>query len=153
MSAMSARSRPSRASSSGSPPNAPGSPCTCSIASMLPADSAMIDKARVAEARELKRQGRLPLLMRSRRPLLKRLPWCLPTSGTFRCSEGLAQNRNVSTDQCNIQERESRRVGVCRRAVPESVRGRNTVPQGLRDTAGKPVEAMQDVQNTQKPAW
>ena len=33
----------------------------------------MIDKARRAEARELNRQGRLPLLMRGRWPLLKRL--------------------------------------------------------------------------------
>ena len=52
-SARNSRPRPLRASSSGSPPSAPGRRCTCSTASMSPANSAMIDKVRTAETREL----------------------------------------------------------------------------------------------------
>lgn len=40
---------------------------------MSPASSAMIDKARAADARELNQQAKLPPLMRSRPRLLKHL--------------------------------------------------------------------------------
>ena len=85
--ARSARSRPSRASSSGSPPSAPGRPCTCSIASMSSANSAMINEVRAAGPRvESARQAATP---HARPPAAAKVPRVhLPTSGTRSCREG-----------------------------------------------------------------